>query len=173
MKKQKLSIRALIVPLLAVWSTISIADSDVLIAIIPTAKSIDLKSGPVALKMIGEKGAFENLIRDEVLTGLKKTGFNVSEKESDLVLEVTARRSIKASGETITPGFFAAHSHTQSDDVAEVAFTAKKGASAIWEATIYGNVENLIGEDNKYCFIEVFKHYSELTHTEMECDHEM
>jgi hypothetical protein len=112
----------------------------------------------------------EKYIYDELISQLIKAGFKVVSKDATIVLHMKAQRSARVSGTANRPGFFRSYSNEESVDYSNISIVAKKQADEIWEGSIDGKTEDIIGEEGKYCLRTLLRGFLEHKAEQAECE---
>lgn len=162
--------RLIILAALILSSLDSFASSEVGFTVIPSPLASEMKTSPVIVTMEEHPNVLEKFIYNELLSELKKAGFNVVRKDAPIVLHLRAQRGTRVSGMTNRPGFFRSYSDVESEDYANISIVAKKKAEEIWEGSIDGKTEDIIGEEAKYCLRTLLHGFLEHRAEQSDCE---
>lgn len=147
-----------------------IAGSDVGFTVIPGPLSGEMKTSSVIVTMQEHPNMLEKFIYNELIPELKKSGFKVVRKDAAIELHMKAQRGTRVSGTTNRPGFFRSYSDVESEDYANISIVAKKRGDEIWEGSIDGKTEDIIGEEVKYCLRTLLHGFLEHRAEQAECE---
>lgn len=146
------------------------ASSEVGFTVIPSPLAREMKTSPVIVTMEEHPNLLEKFIYSELLSELKRAGFNVVSKDAPIVLHLKAQRGTRVSGMTNRPGFFRSYSDVESEDYANISIVARKRADEIWEGSIDGKTEDIIGEEAKYCLRTLLHGFLEHRAEQSDCE---
>ena len=146
------------------------ASSEVGFTVIPSPLAGEMKTSPLIVTMEEHPNVLEKFLYTELTSELKKAGFNVVSKDAPIVLHLKAQRGTRVSGMTNRPGFFRSYSDVESEDYANISIVAKKRADEIWEGSIDGKTEDIIGEEAKYCLRTLLHGFLEHRAEQSDCE---
>ena len=146
------------------------ASSEVGFTVIPSPLAGEMKTSPVIVTMEEHPNLLEKFIYSELISELKRAGFNVVRKDAPIVLHLKAQRGTRVSGMTNRPGFFRSHSDVESEDYSNISIVARKRSDEIWEGYIDGKTEDIIGEEAKYCLRTLLRSFLEHRAEQSDCE---
>ena len=146
------------------------SSSEVGFTVIPSPSAAEMKKSPLVVKMEEHPNVLEKFIYNELISELKRAGFNVVSKDAEIVLHLKAQRGTRVSGMTNRPGFFRSYSDVESEDYSNISIVAKKKADEIWEGGIDGKTEDIIGEEAKYCLRTLLHGFLEHRSEQSDCE---
>lgn len=163
-------LRAMILAALSLSPLDSFASSEVGFTVIPSPSAGEMKTSPMAVTMEEHPNVLEKFIYNELISELKRAGFKIVSKDAPIVLHLKAQRGTRVSGMTNRPGFFRSYSDVESEDYANISIVAKKKAEEIWEGSIDGKTEDIIGEEAKYCLRTLLHGFLEHRAEQSDCE---
>jgi hypothetical protein len=147
-----------------------LASSDVGFTVIPSPLAGEMRTSPVIVTMEEHPNVLEKFIYSELISELRRAGFKVVSKDAAIVLQLKAQRGTRVSGMTNRPGFFRSYSDVESEDYANISIVAKKRTDEIWEGSIDGKTEDIIGEEAKYCLRTLLDGFLEHRAEQSDCE---
>ena len=146
------------------------ADADAYFRVTTTIRSDELRTKTISTSIPEKPNTLEVNANNALIGELSRNGFKYAPKNGQIIIEITANGGQRVTGATHKLGFFRTHSDNNSEDFTSYNFVARADNQPIWEGSIDGTSEDVVGKFLHVCIRTLLHDFNKDRSEETDCE---